>query len=151
MPEHTDPRIEFAEWLHTELVTQFALERAPWALERVSRVQARLNECRIDRPALEATILWITPPLAFTLAGRYVYISRSLLERMPTDDAVAFVLAHEAGHHDLGHLDLFAGWTKWLPETPSMGYAAAVGRLLKYRTYGPAHESAADRYAVELA
>ena len=80
--EPHDPRIDFAEWLHASS-SAFAGETEAWAHERVARAQHRLNEHRPDSPALETTILWIAPPLAFTLAGRYVYISRSLFQRLP--------------------------------------------------------------------
>jgi len=146
----TDHQLEFAEWLHEELVRDFAGEIETWALSRIQRVQERLNQARDGFPALTTTILWIAPPLAFTLAGHYVYIARSLLERLPTDDAVAFVLGHEAGHHDLGHLDLFGGWTKWLPETVATEYVAGVTRLLEHRTYGPAREQAADEFGISI-
>jgi predicted Zn-dependent protease len=148
--EATDPRSEFSEWLHTELLREFAQERERWAIERVQRVQSAINAARIGRPPLETVILWIPAPLAFTLVGRYVYLSRSLLERLPTDDAVAFILAHEAAHHDLGHLDLFAGWAEWLPRTHAGGYVALLTRLLEHRTYGPEREADADEYAIRL-
>jgi len=145
-----DPRNEFAEWLHSELVEGFAQEREAWASDRVERVQRRINEFRPGEPPLDTTILWMAPPVAFTLTGRHVYISRTLLERLPTDDAAAFVLSHEAAHHDLGHLDLFAGWANWLPQTHAAGYVAALARLFEHKTYGPERENDADRYAIEL-
>jgi Zn-dependent protease with chaperone function len=145
-----DPRIQFAEWLHAELINEFANEREAWATDRVQRVQQKINEARTGKPPLETVILWIAPPLAFTLVGRYVYISRYLLERLSTDDAVAFVLAHEAAHHDLGHFDLFAGWAEWLPKTHVTGYVAMLARLFEHRTYGPGRENDADAYAIEL-
>jgi Zn-dependent protease with chaperone function len=151
LSEVRDPRQEFADWLHGELLTEYAGETEAWAIERVSRVQHRLNEHRVGRLALETTILWIAPPLAFTLAGRHVYIARSLFQRLPSDDAVAFVLAHEAAHHDLGHLDLFEGWARWLPQSRATGYVAMLARLFEHHTYGPERELAADDYAVRLA
>ena len=150
MTDH-DPRDDFATWLHDELVRECAHETESWALERISRVQDRLNACRPGRPSLQATILWISPPLAFTLAGRHVYIARSLFERLPSDDAVAFVLAHEAAHHDLGHLDLYGKWATWLPRSHATSYLAALLSLFEHHTYGPDREKAADDYAVDLA
>lgn len=73
METPADPRADFSEWLHAELVSEFGDERARWALDRIGRVQQRLNECRPGKPPLEATILQITPPLAFTPFGRHVY------------------------------------------------------------------------------
>ena len=145
-----DPRADFSEWLHAELLRDFVTEREAWAVDRVTRVQQRLNECRPSKPPLETTILGIAPPLAFTLAGHHVYLSRRLLERLPTDDAVAFVLAHEAAHHDLGHFDLFTGWGRVLPRTHSATYVAILAALFEHHTYGPERENAADAYGVEL-
>lgn len=145
-----DPRTEFADWLHAELVRECARETESWAIERVERVQRRLNEHREGKPPLDTTILWITPPLAFTLAGQHVYIARSLLERLPTDDATAFVLAHEAAHHDLGHLDLYGKWASWLPRSEATTYVAALLGVFEHHTYGPDREQAADDYAVDL-
>jgi len=146
-----DPRTEFADWLHEELVRECAHETESWALERIARVQGTLNEHRRGRPALETSILWITPPLAFTLAGKHVYIARSLLERLPSDDATAFVLAHEAGHHDLGHLDLYGKWGTWLPRSHATSYIAALLGIFEHHTYGPDREQAADDYGMDLA
>ena len=146
-----DPRSEFADWLHDELVRECAYESEAWALERIERVQTRLNRCRRGKPPLQATVLWIAPPLAFTLAGTHVYIARSLFERLPTDDATAFVLAHEAAHHDLGHLDLYGKWATWLPRSHATSYIAALLGVFEHHTYGPDREKSADDYAVDLA
>jgi Zn-dependent protease with chaperone function len=102
-----DPRIELAEWLHGERVREYAGETEAWATERVARVMARLNAERLDAEPKEAVILLLPRSRAFTTTGRYVYISRRLLERLPSDDEAAFVLAHEIAHHDCGHLALY--------------------------------------------
>lgn len=52
-----DPRIELAEWLHGELVREYAGETESWATERVARVMARLNAERADAEPKEAVIL----------------------------------------------------------------------------------------------
>ncbi len=145
-----DPRHEFSEWLHTELVTEFAHESEPWAMERVQRVMAHLNDFRPGMPPLECVILWVPPPVAFTLAGTYMYMSRTLLQRLASDDSVAFVLGHEAAHHDLGHLDLFAGWTSLLPQSNATVYIAMLARLLEHKRYGPQRENDADDFALRL-
>lgn len=145
-----DPRSQFAEWLHAELVRECMVESQAWALERIGRVQQRLNECRRGKPALETTVLWIAPPLAFTLAGRHIYVSRALFERLPSDDAAAFVIAHEIAHHDLGHLDLYGRWAQWLPRNDTASYVAALLGVFEHHTYGPEREQAADDFAVDL-
>lgn len=143
-----DPRLEFSAWLHRELVEAYATETEAWAVERVGRVMARLNAARRGRPPLAAEILWLPECNAFTAPGRHVYISRRLLERCPTDDAVAFILAHEAAHHDCGHLALFAGWAEWVPRSLAGGYVAALLVKLQHVTYGPEREAEADLHAI---
>ena len=70
MDRALDPRIDFAEWLHGELVRELAPEHEEaWAIDRVQRVQERLNRARVGKTPLRTTILAINPPLAFTLAG----------------------------------------------------------------------------------
>ena len=61
------------------------------------------------------------------------------------------MLAHEAAHHDLGHLDLYGAWAKWLPRTPAASYVAALLGVFEHHTYGPEREQAADDYAIDLA
>src|SRR5436309_3427681 len=109
--EHPDIRDELAvgEWIHDQLMPDFGLETEAWAIERVRRVADRLNVARSPNRALTAEILWIDVMTAFAVPGRYVYVGRELLQRCATDDPVAFTLAHEMAHHDLGHMDLFQG------------------------------------------
>lgn len=60
------------------------------------------------RPApaapLVPIVLWSPLYGAWTLPGRYLYITSELQQTLQSDDAVAFVLAHEMAHHDLGHV-----------------------------------------------
>jgi predicted Zn-dependent protease len=145
-----DPRLDFAEWLHAELVHHYARETEVWATERIARVMARLNEARSDCEPKEAVILWLRRFSAFTLVGRYIYITRRLYERLPSDETVAFVLAHEVGHHDCGHLALYRGWGAWIPRSTATGYIAALTGLLEHIAYGPEKEAHADLYAMQL-
>lgn len=145
-----DSSEDFSEWLHAGLVREFANETEQWAIDRVTRVQKRLNEYRSGYKPLTTTILWLPSAYAFTLHGSNVYIARHLLERLPSDDGVAFILAHEAAHHDLGHLDRFAGWANWIPKSDATAYVAAVTRLLEHNRYGPERENDADQYALKL-
>lgn len=149
-PHIADPRTDLSDWLHDELKAHYDLETEPWARERVARVMATLNAQRAGQPALEAVILWVPDLCAFTAVGKYIYISRRLLERLPSDDAAAFIFAHEIGHHDCHHLQLFSGWTDWMPHVESVGYLAAVVRLLEHKAYGPEREAEADLFAMEL-
>ena len=137
--------------LHRELLAELVSEAdEAWVGERLARVMLRLNAVRTDGQALSAHCLTIRDCTAFTTPGPYIYISRRLLERLPSDEALAFVLSHEAAHHDLRHLDLFRGWSEVLPAGAIGSFAAAIFRKLSHQMYGPTRESEADQYAVAL-
>jgi hypothetical protein len=80
----------------------------------------------------------------------HIYVSRILMERMSSDEMVAFALAHEIAHHDLGHLETFSGWLKLLPRGFSGSLVAALLRQFEDELYGPGREAAADLFAVDL-
>ena len=115
-PEPTEEeKAQDGGFMHRVLMDAYGVERERWALERVQRVERRLQRGRrlMDRKRVE--ILWIPECNAFTAPGPWVYISRRLLERCPDDDSLAMIVAHELAHHDLGHLasPLGADWL-WL-------------------------------------
>jgi Zn-dependent protease with chaperone function len=121
----------------------FVVERTGWAFDRVTRVSERLQSRVPAAQRLETLVLWIDDHNAFTAQGRTVYLSRRLLERLPDDDAAAFVIAHEMAHHRLGHLPALPA--SWL----------GVARLLLVRletawAATPAREIDADRLAIEM-
>ncbi len=148
-PQQYDP-LAMGEWLHGEVMDAYGAERPGWALEQVERVMERLQRGRPADRRLVTEVLWVSEAGAFTGPGRYVYVSRRLLERCPADDAVAFVLAHEIAHHDLGHVELFAGWLWNLPRGMGSVMLAGLFRSGAKRCYGPEREVAADRHALEL-
>jgi predicted Zn-dependent protease len=145
-----DPRAGFSEWLHAELVREYARETEAWATERAKRVMDCLNAARVDREPKEAVILWLQGFTAFTFVGRYIYIVRRLYERLPSDESVAFIFAHEIAHHDCGHLGLYRSWTSWLPRTTATSYVAMLTAALEHKAYGPERELQADLYAMQL-
>lgn len=107
----------FGEWLHKEILEAVTLEDAPWAIERIRRVETRLQAGRpqADRLKVEFDGGKSPPP---SLARDYIYFSRRLYEVCATDEQVAFVVGHEIAHHDLGHVALFHGWTDKIIHLP---------------------------------
>src|ERR1700738_1866604 len=102
--------VNAGEWLHERLVASFGLETETWATGRVGGRAGRLNRVRDGCPVpgacthlLQAEILWMQEMNAYAAPGRYVYLSRELLQRAASDEPIALVLAHEMAHHDLGH------------------------------------------------
>src|SRR5579885_2552552 len=151
---HTSPSVGdqlYAE-LHRQLLEEFASEtEESWVAERLTRVMTRLNAARTDGTALTAHCLRVPAFTAFTMPGAHVYITRQLLERLPSDECVGFVLAHEAAHHDLQHLDVFRNVSEYVPRTNLSGLvAASLVWLVSHLMYGPERESQADQYAIEL-
>jgi Zn-dependent protease with chaperone function len=95
------PGIWLGEWLQYEINEAIVLERNGFFPDQVARVGAQLQADRDPEDRLIVEIPWLSLFTAFTAPGRYIYFSRRLLERCPTDETVAFVIAHEIAHHDL--------------------------------------------------
>lgn len=148
---------ELGAWLHGWLKEEYGVETENWANERVGRAMARLERVRSACPVpgaspypLEAEILWIGAMNAFAVPGRYIYITRELLQRAAADDPIAFVLAHEIAHHDLGHVGLLRGWMDRARSLPGSFLIAATIAGLEKQIVGPERERAADAYALDL-
>lgn len=146
-----EPGTSFGEWLRERVEEATFVERNGFFPEQVGRVADRLQA---DRPAgerLDVIVPWLKIRSAFTAPGRYIYFSRGLLERCPHDEAVAFVVAHEIAHHDLGHLDMFRGsFARRAARLGAGQLLVLFFRLLQKRIYSPEWECDADRRAIEL-
>ena len=142
--------MSFGDWLHQQISDAAYFEQEAWAIDRVRRVEDRLQASRGDSERLLVEIPWLDVFTAFTAPGRYIYFSRRLYERCATDEHVAFVIAHEIAHHDLRHVDLFAGWAPKIISLPGASLFALAFHALERRLYGPENECAADRHAIEL-
>ena len=119
--------------------------------DRVAAAAARIQNNRPSAERYIGVVPWLSSFYAFTAPGKYVYFGRRLLERCPSEDSVAFVVAHEIAHHDLGHLDLFAGrFAKRLAGMAAGTVAVLFFRMLQKRIYSPEWELAADRRAIDL-
>jgi len=139
------------ERVHAVLLRGFGLRTRDFSHDSIERVVPALNQARSPLPAVLGEVLWMSAPIAFTLPGRYAYISRSFIERCQSDAPVAFALAHEIGHHDLGHTDrigrvLAAEGLLHTPEKLAIIVLEVLSRLL----YSRDRELAADAYALDL-
>src|SRR3954471_9736937 len=111
-------RDSFGEWLHQSIHESITIECAPWAIERIRRVEDRLQAGRSPSTRLTVEIPWMEEQLAFTAPGRYIYFCRRLYELCSTEEQVAFVVGHEIAHHDLGHVAIFRGWADKIARLP---------------------------------
>jgi len=145
-----EPGKSFGEWLHNELLEAVTFEEAPWAIERIRRVEARLQAGRPVSDRMVVEIPWLEEVTAFTGPGRYIYFSRRLFEVCATDDQVAFVVGHELAHHDLGHVAVFQGWTERITRLPGAALFALCFHGLEKLLYSPQNECDADRHGLAL-
>ena len=137
------------ERVHSIFLDQLGLS-PDFSHERVGRAMTALNAARAPRAPMVAEVIWLSPPTAFTLPGPYIYITRRFIERCRSDDPVAFALAHEIAHHDLGHLKRAE---RWADSTLACIPAALAVLVLEKMTgwlYSRDNELAADAYAVDL-
>ncbi|MBT3220690.1 MAG: M48 family metalloprotease [Proteobacteria bacterium] len=116
-----------------------------WPAEQAANIAEKLNGVR-DKEPLTPVVVKSTEINVCTVPGRNIYISQQLQERL-CPDAIAFVLAHEMAHHDVGHLARVASVVNrlpaWLPATPTATLAATLA-------IRPEMELEADRYALSL-
>jgi len=140
----------FGEWLHTQMLEAVTFEDAPWAIDRIRRVESRLQGNRATISRLTVEIPWLEEVTAFTAPGRYIYFSRRLYELCATDEQVAFVVGHEIAHHDLGHVALFHGWADKIARLPGATLFALFFHGLERLVYGPQKECDADRHGLDL-
>jgi hypothetical protein len=137
------------EWIYRFMRWNIQIEEEAWALERVKRVMGRLCAGRMEKPFI-VIIPWLQWMSAFTTPDRYIFFSRRLFEQCRTDEEVAFVLAHEIAHHELGHLDVFKHVEARIHPLPKNEITTTLLYHLVRRLYGPENECAADRHAIDL-
>lgn len=138
------------ERLHALFLQAYGLKQRDFAHEAVERAMTSLNAARAPQPPMVGEVLWMSPPIAFTLPGRYCYISRRYIERCASDAPVAFALAHEIGHHDLGHLRRVESWAAGAVERLPFRLAVLLLYQLQRLIYSRNMELAADEFALQL-
>jgi Zn-dependent protease with chaperone function len=146
----THQKRPLGERLHSVFLRQLGLRNRDFSHERVARAMAALNAARAPSAPMTGEVLWASAPTAFTLPGSYVYITRRFIERCTSDAPVAFALAHEIGHHDLGHLKRAERWIdSTLAYIPAALAVLVFERLARW-LYSRDNELAADAYALDL-
>ncbi len=144
------PEKSIGQWIHDEMAEHILFETEPWAVERVSRILARLNPHRPGQPQLHVVIPSITSADAFTAPGSFIFFNRGLYQLCPDDETTAFVIAHEMAHHDLGHLNLVPEWMGRMGRRWGGKVAGVIAAAVANRIYGPERECDADAYALRL-
>lgn len=108
------------------LVAKHPIDTGP-SSERARAIADRLNAVRDGEPK-QAVVVWSLPYEAVTKRGRWVYVSRRLLKPF-SDDALAFVIAHEMAHHDLEHFSPAMVSARWMGKQARMETQADLRAL----------------------
>jgi Zn-dependent protease with chaperone function len=145
-----DEELEIGEWFYKAIDEEVVIEKSGWAFETVQRIAKRLNQERENYQPIEPVVIWIPDVRAFATPGRYIYISRELLQRFSKDDPIAFILAHEIAHNDLGHIRLFSSYLKILKFFVFGKYLALLLKSLQLKFINLPRELEADQYAIKL-
>ncbi len=160
MPTPTDEdRARVADDLEAGLVARYPRQRSGEASDRVRRLVERLEVALPDDRALppQFQVLASANRNAFMAPGARGFVLRGLVDHVDTDQ-LAFVLAHEIAHAELGHDDelvraaLVGGDLAAhvaLPERLGTRLGAAAVQL-PMMLYDQRREFAADRYALCL-
>src|SRR5262249_44014767 len=94
--------------------------------------------------------LFMAAPVAFVGPGQFIYVTRGLQQNAWSEDGIAFAIAHEMAHHDLGHTRIFSGPLAWASAVPGFIGAAVLLAAGSRALSGPEREAAADARALNL-
>jgi predicted Zn-dependent protease len=144
--ELSERDLKFGEWFYQQIAKAFLVKRSEW----VDSIVARLLTGRADDKRHQVIVIGLSDMTAFTAPGRYIYVTGRLMEYCPGEAALAFTIAHELAHHDLGHLRYFPRWFRGLAANWITEMIFLVVHGVQHFFYSPERESAADRYALDF-
>jgi len=145
-----DSEREIGEYIHNLIDEDVHIESYGIFFEKVQKIANQLNGIRKNLTPIEPVILWIPQVNAFITPGYYLYISRELLQLLQSEDSIAFLIAHEIGHYDLGHTQLYHSYLSTLKHIPA---GDVIGLLLlqaRSMLFNQDREQETDQYALEL-
>ena len=119
--QKTDPshEVQLGREVAREVERKYPLSTDKAAQERVRRVGSALVEhLSPKRYPYEFKVLGVRDINAFCLPGGFMYVNEGLLNAMPDDDELAFVMAHEVAHASLRH---------WAKQTEKMETVGLIG------------------------
>jgi Zn-dependent protease with chaperone function len=145
---HTEEEQRFGEWFYEQIQADLVVENSGWAFDSSQRVADRLNQQRKEARKIKPVVIWIPDATAFIVPGDYLYISRELLQLLPDEDEIAFLIAHEMAHHDLGHVR-FSNYS-WLTSVPGNVQLGILLKGIENKFTSMEHESQADKYGLDL-
>lgn len=146
-------------WLFRGLSTSvLSPTTKPQAIEPARRIFNRLIEGETLRELpYELRLVPLSGANAVALPGGLIGLTPALLEELETDEGLAFVLAHELGHHEhrdlpraLGRRLILAFFTRLAFGAGGLDPVESMAELGE-RGYSRRQERAADAFALELA
>jgi len=149
----TDQERKIGRQVADELEKEYGLVNDGYMTNRVRTIGAKVAVfAQADRPKVEYQFSVLADPTINAVAcpGGYMYAFRGLVKKMPEDEFLAAVLAHESAHvserHGMQTLERTLGWSVLLGVLTGGGSDlgnAALGILM--RGYSRDQEAEADR------
>jgi hypothetical protein len=140
---------ELGTMLFEAISENCVIEKSDWAHEKINRVMKKFESTEMISAEFNIIIPWLDQFSAFTAPGSYIFISRKLFELCRTDEILAFLIAHEMAHHELGHFSIFPNWFRNISSFNIQMLLMAPYRAFESRIFGPENECDADRRALE--
>ena len=103
------------EWYYRYISQRNYIQQGEETVQQIQQITDRLNRIRKDYPPLQTVYIFSETKFAFIVPGHYIYISQAMMRGLWYEDQIAFILAHEMAHYDLGHTRL-RSWTLKLLE-----------------------------------
>jgi Zn-dependent protease with chaperone function len=124
-------------------------------VSKSEKIFEKLANLGIERSLeYEIVVIESSAPNAFAFPGGLVGVTTGLLKSVKTEAALAFVLAHELGHHELRHVTKRLSFSVFLQAISAfftggsgMGELTKLGANGLLLSYGREEELEADQYA----
>ncbi|MFH1888788.1 MAG: Maf and M48 domain-containing protein [Candidatus Omnitrophota bacterium] len=158
----TDREVSIGQSVARQVEKEYKLEPDPLVEERVEDIGKKIVDV-CDRKDIDYTFKVIEDDEvnAFSLPGGYIYVTKSLVDKVTKDDELACVLAHEVAHvvarHSIKKLQAIMGYsilrllTAPIPQTAGAGDGADLAFVSIMTGYAREDELLADQLASRYA
>ncbi len=141
---------ELGSMIFNAISENCVIEKSDWAIDKINKIMNQFKSTQAIYTDFQIVIPWLDQFNAFTAPGKYIFISRKLFELCRTDEILAFLIAHEMAHHELGHFSVFPSWFRNISSFNLQLLLMAPYRAFESRIFGPENECDADRRAIDI-